>query len=68
MIIQSLCLGLGLGLGLLDSHPVLYALHIVYVVGKFGGLVQFGCVAGLAVQCDHARFVSTLVLMALVEQ
>ena len=40
---QSLCLRLGL----LDGHPVLYTLHTVYIVGEFGGQVQFVCVAGL---------------------
>ena len=44
----------GLGLRLLDGHPVLYTLHTVYVVGEFGGRVQFGYVAGLTIQCDHA--------------
>jgi hypothetical protein len=44
----------GLGLGLPDGHPVIYALHAGYVVGEFGGQVQFGCVVGLAIQCDHA--------------
>ena len=39
--------------GLLDDHPVLYFLHTVYVFGEFGGQLDFGCVAGLAMQCNH---------------
>ena len=49
------CFFFGLGLGLLDGHPVIYALHTVYVVDEFGDQVLFGCVAGLAIQCDHAK-------------
>jgi hypothetical protein len=39
---------LGLGIGLLDDHLVLYALHTVYVVDVFGGQVLFHCGFGLA--------------------
>src|SRR5512141_1116752 len=35
--------------GLLDGHPVRYALHTVYVIGEFGGQVLFGCVLCLAI-------------------
>jgi len=38
---------------LLYGHPVLYTLHTVYIVGEFGGQAHFGCVAGLATQCNH---------------
>ena len=48
------CFFFGLGLGLLDGHPVLYTLHTVYVVGEFGGQVQFGCIAGFTIQRDVA--------------
>jgi hypothetical protein len=47
------CFFFGLGLGLLDCHPVLYTLHTVYVVGEFGGQFQFGCVADVVTQCNH---------------
>lgn len=43
-----------LELGLLDGHPVRYALHTVYVAGEFAGQGQFGGITGLAIQGDHA--------------
>ena len=39
----------GLGIGLLDDHLVLYALHTVCVVDVFDGQVLFRCGLGLAV-------------------
>jgi hypothetical protein len=38
----------GLGLGLLDSHLVLYTLYAIDVVDVFGGQVLFRCVFGFA--------------------
>ena len=37
-------------------EPDRYTLHAIYVVGEFGGQVQFGCIAGLATQYNQITF------------
>jgi len=44
------------GTQLLDGHPVLYALHTLYIFDEFGRQVFFGCIPGLAAQRDYAMF------------
>ena len=39
---------------LLDGHPVIYTLHTIYIIGKFGSQIHFGSAFRLATQRDHA--------------
>jgi len=42
---------------LLDGHLVIYTLHTVDVVGKFGSQISFRCVVGLALNVTTPFFV-----------